>query len=243
MFQKEKEYDYQTVLWPRFLHKSFFHNGSTLSRFRRRVLACTSSVLFDPACRGDVSRWIHVAGEARTPCAAPRRRHRANSRAQEDSPRKRPNVSSAFPNLHFLRAQRHSEVSQVAFGLFLRCSRGYYSDRKTENILRVFICGLRKHDVLLDADRDIAHLINCFRLNTTEILCARKHDVYEFVQKRSTVLSAERHLIPYNVPRARLEGRDRFLRLARRRRLSRDTREAIYDKLATLLVFSRSHAR
>jgi len=136
MFKKEKEHDdYRTVLWARILCEPFFHTRPTLSSCRQRFLACISSASIDPACREDVSRWIHVAEEARMLCIAPRRRHRSDSRTQEGSPRKRPHVSAAFPYLHFLRAQRHSEMTQKRFCFLFVLGAGYDSNRDAKYVL------------------------------------------------------------------------------------------------------------
>ena len=133
-------------------------------------------------------------------------------------------------------------MAEEGFCLFFVLGSGGDSDRETKDILGVFIGGLGEYRVLLDTDRDVAHLVDGLGADAAEVLDAREHDVDELVEERLHALAAERDLESCRIARADLEGRDRFLGAAGSGSLAGDASEAALDEFDALLVLDRADA-
>ena len=127
-------------------------------------------------------------------------------------------------------------MAQERFRLLLVLCGGRDGDGKTEDVLRLFVGGLREDDVFLEAERDVAHLVDSRRRDAAEVAHSWENDMDELVEERLHARSAERHLIAREVADAHLEGRDRFLRIAQRGLLAREFCQTVEDELALLLV-------
>lgn len=111
-------------------------------------------------------------------------------------------------------------------------------DRETEHILGVFVRRLRKDDVFFEPYGDVTHVVNRGRLYAAEVLHAGKDDVHELVEERVHAFAPKRHLKTHRVSLTALEVGDGFFRRPKRRRLPRDARDALGDKIAPLFVLN-----
>ena len=133
-------------------------------------------------------------------------------------------------------------MSKEGFCLFFVLGGGGDGDGEAEDILGVFIGGLGEYGVLLDTDRDVAHLVDGGRIDAAEVLDAWKDDVDELVEERLHALTAQSDLVACGVASADLEGRDGFLGTAQSRSLAGDLGETSTDEFDALLVLDRSDA-
>jgi len=97
--------------------------------------------------------------------------------------------------------------------------------------------------VLLETNRDVAHLVNCAWLYATEVFDAREDDVDELVEEVLHSLAAERDGVARDIAHTDLEIRNGFLGTARSGSLARDPCQAVNDEFELLLVFLRADAR
>ncbi len=127
-------------------------------------------------------------------------------------------------------------MRKEGFCFGFRLSRGDDRHRYPEHVLEVLVRGLREDGVLLDADGDVAHVINRSLSDATEVAGARKSHVDELIDEIEHAGAAERHLVTDDVALAHLELRNGSFCRARRRLLAGDTRETILDQGLLLLV-------
>ena len=142
----------------------------------------------------------------------------------------------------FVFAKRHTEVTQerICFCFVLGGCRD--GNCKTKDILCIFVGSLGEYCMLFDTDSDVTHLVDGCRLDTAEVLYARKHDVHELVEECLHARTTEGYLVAREVAGAHLECCDGLLAAASCRSLARDFDETIMDEVGALLVFHRSNA-
>src|SRR3989344_2563968 len=101
---------------------------------------------------------------------------------------------------------------------------------------------LGKDILLLEPHVQIAVLVYVLRVHSAEIFHARKHEHIEAGEEVVHFLSTERHLEPHDVADARLEIRDRLLRLPHGGVLARERREVPHHLGAHLVPEMRPAA-
>ena len=56
--------------------------------------------------------------------------------------------------------ERKAQVGEVRLGFFFAPRGGAHGDGHAKNVLELFLCGLGENDVLADAERVVAHLVD-----------------------------------------------------------------------------------
>lgn len=138
--------------------------------------------------------------------------------------------------------ERHTQVAEERFCLRLRLSRGDDGDCETEDVLEVFIGGLREYGHILDADGVVPHVVYRLGRETAEVARTRKSDVDHLVDEVIHACAAERHLHADRIAFTHLERCDGHTCATKCRLLAGDLREAVLDELELFLVALLPHA-
>ena len=123
---------------------------------------------------------------------------------------------------------------RLLFGL----GGGDYRDSHAEDILELFVGGLREYGVLFDAKRVVTHRIDGGSGDALEVLGARERDVDEAIEEVLCSLTTQRHLVADVVADACLKGRDRLLGAAVDWLLAGNLGKSVSDERDLLFVLT-----
>src|SRR5258706_1000591 len=141
-------------------------------------------------------------------------------------------------HLAFLRLllERHAEALQQSARLFIRLRGRDDRDLHATQSIDLVVLDLREHQLLLEAEREVAAPVEAALRDPLEVADPRERDGDELLVEVPHALAAERDLDADGHPDAQLEVRDGLARLRDHRALAGDDREVVRGGVHGLAV-------
>src|SRR5262245_38864620 len=149
------------------------------------------------------------------------------------------NQQSAISNYSSVLPERHADELQQLARLFIGLGRRHHRHVHAARLVDLHVVDLGEQQLIAQAERVVAAAVEAARRHTLEVADARQRDRHQTIEEFPHLFAAQRDHRADRHSLADLERRNRLLRAARHRLLTRDARELVGPGVDDLRVRGR----